>query len=641
MSLRSKIVLILSGVVLLFAGLDHAIQKTLVFDSFVRLERDEAEKDMYRVVEALKKEILYLDQRCDDWAAWDDTWRFVATPNQEYITSNLGPEGFAKSQIDLLYVCDAGGKVVWGRILDPNEDNRPISLRELPGESLYLTHPLLQASGRPGGIWMTEHGPMLVSSRPILDSRRNGPSRGTVILGRFVSDAFVEDVGERTGVPFHVWPVESGSLPPEERAVLDEVTASSYANSAAPEYVVREKDADVLYVRTTFPDMKAQPSLLIRAEIERNITGDGRTSVQYALISTVAAGLLILLVLLGLLQRTVLKPLAIVTRHAVEIGKSDETFRKLELARTDEFGILSREFDRMMEKLSESRAANVKTARAAGMSEIATSVLHNVGNVLNSVNVSATLVAQRASHTEAQDLLQAMKAVEESAGDLATFIERDPRGKHLQPLLVSLAEQMAGDQAAIREEVKTLSQGIEHIQVLVRSQQDFAGRSGVLEAVHLAQPIEAAFAMSARQGEGEFEIALEQDDVPMCRIDRHKLTEILVNLYRNAREAMLEAGDSKRRIVVRASRPGEGRIRIEVEDDGVGIPAENLERVFTHGFTTKKTGHGFGLHSSANAAREMGGTLVARSAGVGQGSTFILELPAREAQAAPLAEACA
>lgn len=632
MSLRSKIILILSVVVLLFAGLDHAIQKTLVFDSFIRLEEDEAKKDMTRVVEALKKEILYLDQRCDDWAAWDDTWRFVAKPNEAYITSNLGLEGFAKSQINLLYICDDSGKVVWGRILDPDENNHPISLRELPAEALSKSHPLIQASGRAGGVWMTEHGPMLVSSMPILDSRRNGPTRGTVILGRFVAQDFVKELGDRTGVPFHVWPIESESLPPEERLVLDDVTAAS-------EYVVREKDAEVLHVRTTFADMKAAPSLLIRADVARNITGDGRTSVQYALISTVAAGLLILLVLLTLLQRTVLKPLALVTRHAVEIGSSDETFRKLELARTDEFGILAREFDRMMEKLSESRAAVVKTARAAGMSEIATAVLHNVGNVLNSVTVSATLVAQRASHTDAQDLLQAMKAVEESAGDLATFLEQDPRGQHLQPLLVSLAEQMAGDQAAIREEVKTLSQGIEHIQELVRSQQDFAGRSGVLEAVHLAQPIESAFTMSVRTGEGEFEIALEHNDVPMCRIDRHKLTEILVNLYRNAREAMNEAPDSKRRIVVRASRPEEGRIRIEVEDDGVGIPAENLERVFTHGFTTKKTGHGFGLHSSANAAREMGGSLIARSDGAGQGSTFILELPAREAQVAQLAEA--
>ena len=631
MSLRSKIVLILSGVVLLFAGLDHAVQQKLVFGIFVDLEEVEAKKDLTRVVQALQAEIRHLDRRCDDWAAWDDTWRFVAEPNEAYVASNLGPAGFHKNGINLLYVCDAGGKVVWGRILDLHGD-RPLALRELPGEALSPTHPLILGRDRPGGVWMTEHGPMLVSSKPILDSRHGGPPRGTLILGRLLTEDLVSELRERTGVAFHVWPVESESLPDEERRVLDEVTASS-------ELVVREKDAEVLYVRTTFPDTKAAPSLLIRADVARDISADGARSVRYALISTVAAGILVLLVLLNLLQRTVLDPLALVTGHAVEIGRSDETFRKLGLERPDEFGILAREFDRMMEKLSVSRAALVKTARAAGMSEIATAVLHNVGNVLNSVNVSATLVAQRASHTGADDMLRAMKAVEESAGDLASFLERDPRGKHLQPLLVSLAEQMANDQAAIRDEARSLSEGIGHIQELVRSQQDYAGRAGVLEATDLAEPVESALAMSARPGEGEFEVVRDVGEVPMCRLDRHRLTEILVNLFRNAREAMIDAPGSERRIVVRVRRPSEGRIAVEVEDDGVGIPAENLERIFTHGFTTKKNGHGFGLHSSANAAREMGGTLVARSEGPGRGSTFRLELPVREVRGAGLAGA--
>ena len=631
MSLRSKIVLILSAVVLLFAGLDHAAQQHLVLESFEKLEAEEARKDLSRVVQAIQGEIQHLDRRCDDWAAWDDTWNYVAAPNDAYVASNLGFESFQKNRLNLLYVCDARGKVVWGRILDL-ESRHPLTLREMPGEALSLTHPLILGRDRPGGVWMTEHGPMLVSSRPILDSRHGGPPRGTLILGRILTESFVEELRVRTGVPFHVWPVESESLPVEDRAVLDEVTASS-------EFVLREKDAGVLYARTTFPDTNAAPSLLIRADVARDITAEGTKSVRYALISTIAAGILVLLVLLNLLQRTVLAPLALVTEHAVEIGKSDETFRKLELSRTDEFGILSREFDRMMEKLSQSRAALVTTARAAGMSEIATAVLHNVGNVLNSVNVSASLVAQRASRTDAEDLLQAMQAVEQSAGDLASFLERDPRGKHLQPLLASLARQMAGDQAAIREEMRTLSKGLEHIQELVRSQQDYAGRSGVQEATDIAHPIESAFAMSARQGEGEFELEIDRGDVPMCSVDRHRLTEILVNLFRNAREAMIESDTSARRLSVRLRRPAEGRLRVEVEDDGVGIPTENLERVFTHGFTTKKNGHGFGLHSSANAAREMGGSLVARSPGVGRGSTFLLELPVREVRGARLAGA--
>jgi signal transduction histidine kinase len=502
-----------------------------------------------------------------------------------------------------------------------------MTLRELPSEALSLSHFLILARGKPGGVWMTEHGPMLVSSRPILDSRHAGAPRGTLILGCLMSESFLQGLQDRTRVAFQVWPVDSASLPPDDQDVIDEVTAAT-----GP--IVRPASDETLHVWTTFADMKAAPSLLIRADVPRDITTDGATAVRYALVSTIAAGILILLVHLNLLQRTVLDPLAQVTAHAVEIGKSDELFRKLELQRPDEIGILSREFDRMMEKLSVSRAAVVETARAAGMSEIATAVLHNVGNVLNSVNVSASLIAERASHTEAEDLLQAMKAVEESAGDLASFLERDPRGVHLQPLLTTLAEQMTTDQAAIRGELGTLTRGIEHIQELVRSQQDFAGRSGVLEATEISDPIDAALTMSQRPGEGEFDVAREIEAIPMCRLDRHRVIEILVNLLRNAREAMVESPASHRRLIVRVRRPTEGRLRIEIEDDGVGIPLENLDRIFTHGFTTKKHGHGFGLHASANAAREMGGSLSASSAGHGRGSTFVLELPVRELRAA-------
>ena len=629
MSLRSKIVLILSVVVLLFALADHAIQRTLVFESFVRLEEAEASKDLQRVVQAIRSELQHLDRRCEGWAAWDDTWNFVVEPNQAYVDSNLGTVGFHKNQINLLYICDEEGKVVWGRILDLVDD-RPIVLRELPGEALSPSHPLLLEQGRKAGVWRTGHGPMLVSSKPILDSRRNGPSRGTVLMGRFVAEDFVRELRERTGVDFRVWPVDGGSLPPQDREIRDEVTAST-----SP--VLRAKDDETLQAWTTYADTREAPSLVIRADIARDITADGATSVRYALISTVAAGLLIILVLLHLLQRTVLRPLAAVTRHAVEIGRSDETFRKLDLERRDEIGILSREFDRMMEKLSQSRAALVKAARAAGMSEIATAVLHNVGNVLNSVNVSAAMVAQKANGTGAEDLRRALQAVEESAGDLATFLAQDPRGKHLQPLLSAVADQMTRDQEAIRDEVQTLARGIEHIQELVRSQQDHTGRSGVLETIDLSECVEAALSLSSPADDAA--VVREYGDFPPCAVDRHRLTEILVNLVQNARESLQEAGVPGGHLTVRLVRAAPGRVRFEVQDEGVGIPAENLDRVFTHGFTTKKSGHGFGLHASANAARELGGSLVVRSDGPGRGATFVLELPVREVPHARLAGA--
>jgi signal transduction histidine kinase len=88
----------------------------------------------------------------------------------------------------------------------------------------------------------------------------------------------------------------------------------------------------------------------------------------------------------------------------------------------------------------------------------------------------------------------------------------------------------------------------------------------------------------------------------------------------------MESGCDGKQVTLRVA-SGEGRVRVSVIDNGVGIPAENLTRIFNQGFTTRKDGHGFGLHSGALAARELGGSLHVHSDGAGQGASFTLELP--------------
>jgi C4-dicarboxylate-specific signal transduction histidine kinase len=116
-------------------------------------------------------------------------------------------------------------------------------------------------------------------------------------------------------------------------------------------------------------------------------------------------------------------------------------------------------------------------------------------------------------------------------------------------------------------------------------------------------------------------------DVPRVTVDRHKVLQILINLFRNAKYALDEATHEKKQIVIGIARNGAGTVHVTVQDNGVGILPENLTRIFSHGFTTKKDGHGFGLHSGAIAAKQMGGNLLAHSDGPGAGATFTLELP--------------
>lgn len=624
MSLRAKIVAILSAVVVLYALTDYFVQRLTVLRSFHSLEREEAMEDISRVRLALWEEITQLDNQCRRLATWDDTWNFAQNPNDAYIKSNLGPDSLDQKEADLLIIADAEGAILQKQILSTTT-REPLTLREFPGVRLASSHPLitsLRQNHQRGGIYSTDAGPMLVSSNPILDSRGQGPEQGVVILGRFVSHELQQKVHERTKVNFDCWALDgSTSLPSTEQALLDEVTADIKP-------VVKELDADFLHVYTYLQDILEKPALLIRANVSRRISGTGARSLSYALNSTVAAALLMLLVLLSLIQKTVLSPLSALTKHAVSISQTEDMFAKFELAREDEVGILAREFNNMMDKLAQSRADLVQAARSAGMSEIATGILHNVGNVLNSVNVSASLLTRKVTKMGVSDLTDLAEIVQEQGDRLADFVRDDPRGPHLGPFLSSIANHLRNEQAEVVGEVTSLTEGIEHIRQLISSQQSYAIRSELVEWTSASEQLDQALKICDRalSVDLELQVVKEYDDDVRIRVDKHKLLEILVNLIQNARQSMQDARAHPRRLTLRTRR-ADGSICIEVSDSGKGIEEEHLVQMFTLGFTTKPSGHGFGLHTSANAATEMGGSLTASSDGPGRGATFSLTLP--------------
>ena len=160
-----------------------------------------------------------------------------------------------------------------------------------------------------------------------------------------------------------------------------------------------------------------------------------------------------------------------------------------------------------------------------------------------------------------------------------------------------------------------------------------AGVSSVIEAFEVSTMLDDALKLNSPSFE-RHGITVERHfaDLPEILIDKHRVMQILFNLVKNARESLLEAPRDVRRLVLRTYVDDE-RLRIEIEDSGVGIASENLNRVLSHGFTTKKSGHGFGLHSCANAAKEMGGSLTVFSDGPGTGATFTLDLPFAPAEA--------
>jgi len=279
-------------------------------------------------------------------------------------------------------------------------------------------------------------------------------------------------------------------------------------------------------------------------------------------------------------------------------------------------------------KLEDLHRQLLDASRQAGMAEVATNVLHNVGNVLNSVNVSSSLASEHIRKSKAVNLTRLADLLQEHKDDLAAFLTSDPKGVQVPSYLVSLAEHLAQERALVLKELQSLSTNIEHIKDIVAMQQNYSQLTGVMEPLPLADLVEDALRMNmAALGRHGAQIIREYSDVPPVLVEKHKVLQILVNLIRNAKYALDEAGHPDKRLTVHIARNGSGFAHVSVADNGVGIPPENLTRIFAHGFTTRKNGHGFGLHSAALAAKELGGSLTARSDGLGKGATFVLELP--------------
>jgi len=278
----------------------------------------------------------------------------------------------------------------------------------------------------------------------------------------------------------------------------------------------------------------------------------------------------------------------------------------------------------------------LEASRLAGMAEVATNVLHNVGNVLNSVNISAALILASLRASKMPGLTRALQMMDEHADDLGTFLTSDAKGKMLPGYLQQLVPVLVTEQRDSIEELVALTKNVDHIKEIIAAQQAHAGASSVVETAQIRELVDQALRINAGALVRRY-VVVEKDiaPIPELPLDQGRILQILVNLIGNAEQAMESVTDREPRLRLQVDMAPGQRLRIGVTDNGMGIAPEALTRVFAHGFTTKKTGHGFGLHSAVIAAQEMGGTLTAHSDGPGTGATFTLELPIEKPQETP------
>lgn len=611
----------------LSGGLDYGIQRLVIMPSYVALEREEAEKNAQRFVEAINRELQLLSPSVADWAYWDETYRFAVERNADYIETNLPESALSNLKVNLLNIYGLDGERLFGQAVEPNS-KETLNLGELSDPRLPADHPLLrhpEITSEVAGIIDTLQGPLLVAARPILTSTGQGPGRGVLMMGRLLNDAEFRRIAEQNRLKLGVFPA-AGAAP--------EVAWPQA--SPIPHTPIRlEETAAALRAYTTIGDLFGRPLLTLQVETPRAITAQGEKAVRLALLSIAGAGLLVTGVLLAMLHWTVLNPVGKLTAHAIRMGAEGDLRSRLALSRNDELGVLAREFDRMTERLAEARRRLIDQSYQDGIAEMARGVLHNIGNAITPLGVRlATLDEElRAAPVAEMELavaeLASAETPTERRNDLACFVEL--AGGELARLVTRN-----------REQVAAITQQVGRVRQILADQERYSRASRVLEPVAMAEVVHDAARMLAPPMREAMAVMVEPSlrEVGEVTASRVVLQQVVGNLLVNAAESMLDSGVTGGRMVARAVRElFEGRpvAHFYFEDNGGGISSENLTRIFEQGFSTKGRGSGLGLHWSANTVTALNGRMYVESAGLGAGACMhlILPLAVRETMAAP------
>jgi sensor domain CHASE-containing protein len=610
---------VIAAIAAIFAILGLAevlVERYIIMPSFAQLERADAGVAMRRIQYAFDLTLERLEVMAIDWGNWADVYRFMGDRNPAAVNGDMSTSAIREIGVNLVLIVDLDGNVVFSRLVDlpPGQTLDLVARSSLPAQFPWRAQ--LRSAQPVQGLLPTNLGTLLLAAGPILDGDARGPSRGMIILGRMLRAAEIRNIAAQAQASLSLLPAPAIARP-------DRLTQTS----------------SITHVDRDFVDIFGRPILTLRVDVPREITARGRTAVAYASACLLAAAVIILILLVVVLSRVILNPLAAVTRHAVAVGEEKDLTTRLDLERQDEIGVLAREFDRMVERVARSRTQLVDQSFQAGFAELAKGVLHNLGNAMTPIGVRLASLAQRLRSVPGDDAAQAADELQEGRADAA-------RSADLKEFLRLACQEIAVTVRAAQDDVAVMTRQASLVQGTLAEQLRSARNEHVIEAVRLTELVTQSLEIvpdACRQ-----RLVVHPDDslrrLGVVRVARTILRLILQNLIINAAEAVRDAGKDRGVLRVSAQIVDEAhgeQLHLQCADDGVGIAAHNLQRVFDKGFSTKSpaTNHGIGLHWCANAIGALGGRIWAASDGPGRGASMHLMVPLATRETAPLAGA--
>jgi two-component system, NtrC family, sensor kinase len=604
--IRSKVTALVAGIFVILGVAAVLVGKFVIMPSFAELERADARTAMRRVSFALDLTLERVAMSAMDWGNWADTYSFVNDHNPEFVRANITDVTLKQLNANVLLVVDLAGNVVLATDRDLKTDG-PLgvdlaALKKLPDNFPWRAPDLIGHPAR--GLVKTNRGPLMLAGASVLDGKGGGPARGMVLMGRLLPGAALSAIAAQA--QFNV-----AMLPPDLHGQIETM----------------EVGDTITTVGRTLNDIYGQPVLALSVDVPREVSLRGKSAVKVASACLIAAAIVVLFLLVVVLNRVILNPLALMTRHAVEVGKGTDLTTRLDLRRRDEMGVLAREFDNMVERVADSRTQLVDQSFQAGFAELAKGVLHNLGNAMTPIGVRLANLGERLRVAPAEDADLATAELLAGSADAQ-------RSADLQEFLKLACRELAGTVRAAREDVAVMSRQSTVIQTALSEQLRSARNEHVIEPVRLTELVAQSLEIvpdACRQ-----RLTVDTDEtlrgLGAVRVARTVLRLILQNLIINAADAVRDAGKDKGRlrlsaqIVIDASGK---QLHLQCRDDGVGIAPQNLQRVFEKGFSTKspETNHGIGLHWCANAINALGGRIWAASEGPGHGTSMHLIVP--------------
>ncbi len=616
MNIRTKMISLLALLFAVLIVLEIAVQRQVLMPSFAELEREDAETSMKRIGYALDMTLESIESMTGDWGNWADAYQFVQSPNVDFVNTNVTAASIKQLEVNAILIVDLNGDYLLSsaRIWDTGEalDLDFTARKALPEDFPWRKN---LADGKPArGLLRTNRGVMMTVAAPVLNGSGSGQHLGMVIMGRLLTPAQVRLIGAQAQASLAM--------------VRDHLSAGGEE--------IAETDTSTQIFKS-FMDVYGRPLMTFRVDVPRRITARGHGAVTYASLYLIGAAVTVLLLLVVALNRIVLKPLARVTRHAVAVGEGTDLSARLSLSGQDEIAQLAREFDRMVERVADSRRQLVDQSYQAGFAELAKGVLHNLGNAMTPLGVRLAKLGERLRNAGAGDVDLALSelAKEKAASSGAPSARREDLEEFLRLACRELAAcvKESQDDVAVAQRQSTIIQTA--LTELMRSTRN----AHVVETVRL--PDLVAQTLEIVPDACRLRLVVDTDEslrkVGAVQVARTVLRLILQNLIINAADAVRDAGRDRGMLQFAAEIVGEAdseQLHLHCKDDGIGIAADNLQRVFDKGFSTKSrdTNHGIGLHWCANAIGALGGRIWAASEGLGMGASMhlMLPLPVRE-----------